>query len=463
MPEFLILGAGPTGFGAAWRLRELGHDDYLVLERSSLVGGLSASEIDENGFTWDMGGHVLFSHYEYFDRLMDEWLGDQWVHHGRESWVWIAERFVPYPFQNNIRHLPPDALWQCLRGIMRLYARPPLTEPANFREWILQHFGEGIADLFMIPYNYKVWAYPPEDLEYNWIGERVARVDLERVVDNILHEKDDLSWGPNKTFRFPLHGGTGAIWKAAAERFPADRIRLKTEAVGIDPEHKIVRTNHGDEIPYKYLITTMPLTQLTERAGLDRETARAARLRWSSTHVVGLGVEGKPPDTIGTKCWMYFPESNCPFYRVTVFSNYSPNNVPDITRTWSLMCEISESPKKTVDPQAVVRETIEGCVATGLIPDPKRICSTYYKFLPISYPTPALGRSEVIDPLLARLMELDIYSRGRFGAWKYEVGNQDHSFAQGTEAVNKILFGADELTVWFPNVANAKKPWTVSK
>jgi len=46
---------------------------------------------------------------------------------------------------------------------------------------------------------------------------------------------------------------------------------------------------------------------------------------------------------------MYFPEDNCPFYRVTVFSNYSPNNVPDIKTHWSLMAEVSESPHKPVD------------------------------------------------------------------------------------------------------------------
>jgi len=459
MPEFVVLGAGPTGFGAAWRLNELGIEDWLLLEKSHQVGGLSASEVDENGFTWDMGGHVLFSHYDYFDRLMNEWLGDQWVDHGRESWIWMSNRFIPYPFQNNIRHLPADQLWQCLRGIIRLYGNPPKGKPSSFRDWILDHFGEGISDLFMIPYNTKVWAYPPEDLEYNWVGERVARVDMERVVDNVLHGKDDISWGPNNTFRFPLRGGTGAIWEAAGRRLPAERIRLKCEAVRVDPRNKIVYTNQGDEIPYRHLISSIPLPHLAERAGLTDEAAKASRLRYSATHVVGLGLEGEAPETIGTKCWMYFPESNCPFYRVTVFSNYSPNNVPDITRYWSLMCEVSESPRKPVDADRVVEETIEGCVATGLVPDRKKICSTFYRFLPISYPTPALGRSEILDGLLSRLMELDIYSRGRFGAWKYEVGNQDHSFAQGAEAVNRIVLGADEMTVWFPNVANAKKPW----
>ena len=54
----------------------------------------------------------------------------------------------------------------------------------------------------------------------SWIGERVAKVDLERVVFNILDARDDLGWGPNDTFRFPLHGGTGAIWAKLAGRLP---------------------------------------------------------------------------------------------------------------------------------------------------------------------------------------------------------------------------------------------------
>ena len=31
---------------------------------------------------------------------------DGWLYHDRESWVWIAGRFVPYPFQLNLHRLP---------------------------------------------------------------------------------------------------------------------------------------------------------------------------------------------------------------------------------------------------------------------------------------------------------------------------------------------------------------------
>ena len=60
--RILILGAGPTGLGAAWRLHELGHADWLLLERAPYAGGLAASFTDDAGFTWVVGGHVQFSH-----------------------------------------------------------------------------------------------------------------------------------------------------------------------------------------------------------------------------------------------------------------------------------------------------------------------------------------------------------------------------------------------------------------
>jgi len=180
--RIVVIGAGPTGLGAARRLNEAGVQGWTLLEAAPDPGGLASSFTDQRGFTWDIGGHVQFSHYEYFDRAMLECLGAEgWLHHRRESWVWIRDRFIPYPFQNNIRGLPIEDLEKCLHGLVSI-ARSPHKPPANFGEWIDARFGPGIAEMFLRPYNFKVWAHPPEMLSAAWCDERVAVTDLTDVV-----------------------------------------------------------------------------------------------------------------------------------------------------------------------------------------------------------------------------------------------------------------------------------------
>jgi hypothetical protein len=56
-----------------------------------------------------MGGHVIFSHWDYFDQLLDAAVGkDGWNTLQRVSYVWARSRWVAYPFQNNIAALDKD-------------------------------------------------------------------------------------------------------------------------------------------------------------------------------------------------------------------------------------------------------------------------------------------------------------------------------------------------------------------
>ena len=456
--KIVILGLGPCGLGAAWRLEELAHSDFAVFEKSSYPGGLAASFTDTNGFTWDIGGHVQFSHYKYFDDVMDSLLAGEWMYHERESWVWIKEKFVPYPFQNNIRHLPQPEMWKCLCGIIELYNNNPNNNtkknPSNFREWIVATFGEGLADLFFFPYNYKVWACPPEKMMYGWVGERVSVPDLKRIIGNIIFNKDDVSWGPNNTFRFPLRGGTGEIWRRLHQKILKE-VSFNHEAVEVNTSGKYVRFNNGHKEHYDFLISTMPLDKLIMISDLKDKSA-VPKLVHSSVHIFGVGLKGSPPEHIRKKCWIYFPENDCPFYRGTIFSNYSPNNVPDIKHYWSLMLEVSESSDKKVDLSSLKEDVIKGLINTKMIASSDDIVDFWHHFEEYGYPTPSIHRDDALKSL-RDLDELGVFSRGRFGAWKYEVSNQDHTFMQGVEAVNRIILNKDEITVWDPETVNNGK------
>lgn len=75
------------------------------------AGGLACTDETKEGFLFDMGGHVIFSHYQYFDELIDAAIGSgdkSWNVLERVSYVWMKGRWVAYPFQNNISALPKD-------------------------------------------------------------------------------------------------------------------------------------------------------------------------------------------------------------------------------------------------------------------------------------------------------------------------------------------------------------------
>jgi len=440
MPQkILIIGAGPTGLGAAYRLHELGYGDWEIHERNSYIGGLSASFKDNKGFTWDIGGHLLYPRYDYVERLVVQLLGEDCLLHQRSAWIWLLDRWVPYPFQNNIRHLPKDSVLECLLGLIKVQGKELPRD--NFQEWILSTFGEGIAKHFMLPINRKSWSCPLELMDKNWIAGAgsISVVDVETVLRNVIYDHDERDWGANSQFKFPLHGGTGGLFNRFMP-YVEERLTLGAEMVEVDVDRNVVRFSDGREASWDFLINTMPLDQFVFRMVPQRahliEAARS--LKHTGVLSVGVGIRKLCPSD---KCWVYFPEDNCCFYRVTYFSNYSPNNVPDPQRYYSLMCETSYSEDKPEHKDEIIEKTIDGLVNTKLIveSDKNLVETTHVIDADYAYPIPTLERDKALSIIQAHLEEKGIFSRGRFGAWKYEVSSMDQSIMQGVEAVNNIL------------------------
>ncbi|MBZ0111836.1 MAG: FAD-dependent oxidoreductase [Thermoanaerobaculia bacterium] len=452
--QILVIGAGPTGLGVATRLTELGYPTVRVLESRGAVGGLAASHVDPAGFTWDIGGHVHHSHYTRFDELLDRVLPGGWFEHQRVSRIRMSDRWIPFPFQLNLHRLEPADRDLCLARLEEAADRP-LPQSATFAEWIRSVFGDGIAELFLIPYNEKVWGYPLERLGTGWMGDRVARPDLEAIRAAIREDRDLDTWGPNRTFRFPRTGGTGSLWSAVAERLPDEVLELGATVKRIDLNARQVRLADGRRLSWDRLVSSMPLDRLCRRCdGLpDRALETSAQLVSSAVHILGVGLRGKPPESLRHTSWMYFPGSNSPYYRVTVFSNYSPSHVPDAT-CWSLMAEVCETNWRPVDPATLRSWTLRALEEDGLTTEESEVVSFWHHRESFGYPTPFVGRDAVLQELLPELERHEVYSRGRFGAWKYEVSNQDHCFMQGVELVDRWMDLGEEVTIHQPSVVN---------
>ena len=482
--KIVIIGAGPTGLGAAHRLYELSkafpNTSVTILEQNGKPAGLAASERDDQGFLWDMGGHVIFSHYDYFDYVLGRTV-KEWNRRQKAAYAFMKgsdnkRRFIPYPVQNNIEVMDKVDQQKCLLGLEEIAKNPMKEKPANFDQWLVRNLGTGLCEVFMRKYNRKVWTVDPTEMNSVWVGEKVAVPDIAKIKHKIAEYNNgtspkDSAWGPDNVFRFPTYNGTGGLWQAVADRLPLEWFKFhhKVKGINIDTNSVTVEIDSQlgvvQEFQFNSLITTVPLDVFINMTNggdgsLKNMKDLSSQLVYSHTHVIGIGLKGQPPQMLVNKSWMYFPDSDSPFYRITVFSSYSDDHVPNPGNQWSLMCEAAE-PKTNSNPEQwtkdyLINATIKALISYGFI-TPGMVVSKFYRRLDHGYPVPSINREMILEKVQFWLESKSIFSRGRFGGWRYEVANQDHSFMQGVEVIDRLLRGIPEDTYFAPNLVNSRR------
>jgi len=72
------------------------------------AGGLASTDVTNEGFLFDVGGHVIFSHYAYFDDVLAEALPrpEDWYEHQRISYVRSRDVWVPCMLFAWLTHRP---------------------------------------------------------------------------------------------------------------------------------------------------------------------------------------------------------------------------------------------------------------------------------------------------------------------------------------------------------------------
>jgi protoporphyrinogen oxidase len=461
--DVLVVGAGPCGLGAATRLEKLRREkarstSYLIVEARSDPGGWASSVTTPEGFTFDYGGHVLFPHRHYaeFAQMIDDHV-DAWHFSVPKRGVWVDGELVPYPIQRNIQRLRTRKALSCLAGLVRARVASTFNGPpqANSLDRHLRdHFGSEMTSLVLGPLNEKMWACSTDQLSSSWARyrsgskiENVAGVSLWRLLVNLVLRIDDPGWSPATRVPYPLCGGTGTVWSTIADRIPGKKMLMATSLTRIDSHDRVAHLADGTTVRYRAMVSSMPLDVLL-RSISDRPDLNvlADGLVYSHAHLLGLGLEGPLPERLAGVHSFHVPQPDVPMWRVSFPAAFSPRNVPGGHGCWSVLCESAEpmAGEAAQRDQAVRME--EGLRALDVLRPGTRVVSRWSAFLEHGYPTPFLSRDLLLPVIQSHLRSVDIFSRGRFGGWRYEISNQDHSFMQGIEVVNHRLFGEPEAT-----------------
>jgi protoporphyrinogen oxidase len=360
MTDVAILGGGISGVALAAHLG----DDVEVFEKRGRIGGLSGSIVDQ-GFTFDAAGpHIMFSKNKEVLNLMVSVLGENVHEKRRDNKIWFKGRLVKYPFENDLASLPPEDNFECIYG----YLKNPnaASTPANLAEWSYATFGKGISDKYFLPYNRKIWNYPPEKLGLEFVS-RIPKPPMEDVLKSSIGIATE-GYLHQLHFYYPREGGYEAVVHAFAKRVRG-KIHTNTQVTSIEKTNDgwAVRTADGGRRTAKNLVSTIPIHDLLPmwRDAPPQAIEAASKLRYNSLINVLIGCDedrGFPYTAI------YVPDPEIVFHRLSFPKNFSEHTVP--AGQSALMAEVTANPGDGVwelSDEQILERTIGALEAMGFI------------------------------------------------------------------------------------------------
>ena len=396
--QFLVVGGGVSGLAFA---NFANSDDLLIVEADAELGGYCKT-VRSGPFVWDYSGHFFhFKHKELEAYLLERMPPDEVRVVAKDSRIWFADRLIDFPFQKNIHQLPQDDFIDCLYS---LYFKGEASAPgpaANFYEMLLQKFGRGIAERFLIPYNEKLYACDLRELDVDAMGRFFPYADLDEIVRN-FKAADNASY--NATFTYP-RGGAIQYVNALAAAVDASQIALEERVTRIDLRAKVAHTSRRS-IAFDYLVSSMPFPTLASIAGL--EVDRSA-FSWNKVLVFNLGFDRK-----GWRDhhWVYFPERDYSFYRVGFYDNIFD------TPQMSLYVEVGFPADAEIDVPAARASVLRDLERAGII-DGHQLVAEHTITLDPAYVHITRASQAAVASGRAALAARGVYSIGRYGGWTY--------------------------------------------
>ncbi|MFQ5911687.1 MAG: FAD-dependent oxidoreductase [Nitrospinota bacterium] len=345
----VILGGGPCGLSAAWRLTTGAEDiDVVVVEREEEVGGLCRT-LAHGDFRFDLGGHRFISSDPVLIERIRRLMGEELLLRERKSVIRLEGRDFAYPLSASdlLKRLPPGLTLRAFADFLRTgsWRRNGGPPDVSFEDWVVRRFGRTLFDLFFGPYSEKLWGRPPSRLSADWAAQRISLLNLGEVALRLLGLGQGTPRTYSKRYYYPREG-IGQIFRFIAAEVEAGGglILRGTRAMSVRSEGgrvvsvEIDRSDGRFFLYCDYLISTLPLPELI-RLFRDKEAhgvrESATRLQFRSMRFLNLLID-RPQ--ISPNTWIYVPESRYLMTRIQEPKRRSPHSAPP--GKTSLMLEI---------------------------------------------------------------------------------------------------------------------------
>ena len=418
--------------------------------------------MDFKGYRFDLGGHRFFTKSDLVQTIWTELLGDDLLERERCSRIYYDGKFFSYPLQpvDALVNLGPVEAGRIALSFLATRIWPDPVE-RTFEQWVSNRFGHRLFEVFFQTYTEKVWGMPCSEISADWAVQRIKNLDLLRAVKvAVLGQAADKGVITTLIDRFLYpRFGPGMMWEACRDRIEemGSSVYLGRSVEGLmhsgGKVERVVLSGGDDGTQSRrvdQVISTMPLSELIrklEPRPPQPILAAADRLRYRDFLTVGLIVRRA---RVFDDNWIYIHSPEVRVGRVQNFKNWSPEMVPDDSRT-SLGLEYfvnrGDELWNASDEELLDLGTRE-LASLGLISPDEVEDGVVYR-VPMAYPIYDSEYRESVETLRRYLATFtNLQTIGRNGMHRYN--NQDHSMLAGVFAARNLE--GETHNVWRVNV-----------
>jgi protoporphyrinogen oxidase len=441
---FVVLGAGPAGLAAAFKLSERGWKDVTVLERANRVGGNAGSFVID-GIPVDFGSHRL--HPVCPPPVMADiraLLGDDLLDRPRHGRIRLRGRWVHFPLKplDLLARLPPGFIAGVVAdGLRKPFARPH-GEP-TFASILERGLGRTICRDFYFPYAEKIWGLPPTALDPEQAKRRVSSGSLGKMVTRVLGALPGMKRPGAGRFFYPRKG-YGQISDAlhAAAVAAGATVRLETDVTGVVVEGGRVRGVEASVggvtrvLPAAHVLSTIPVTLLARLVRTDGPAAPAEATRQLQQRAMVLVYLTLRADRFTEFDAHYFPEAAIRITRLSEPKNYSQTTAPGRTVLCAELPCAQDDAEWSMTDEALGALVVRDLEHAGLGPLPP-VLQVQTRRLPHAYPLYTRGYREAFDALDHWIGGIDgLVTFGRQGLFAHD--NTHHTMAMAYALVDSL-------------------------
>lgn len=443
----IIVGAGPAGLSAGWKLSKL-KNKVIIIEKDSEVGG-NARTIWSEGFGFDYGPHNFHTQHRDILEFLKIIITDGFLQRKIKPLIYFRNKWVPYPLTGLkvFTSIPLFLSFLCCLDFLFTRFKNRLVidhkEIKSFEDWVVHNFGKKLFNIYFKPYATKVWGIPTKELSKAVGEKRVPALSLWSLALQTFgiirsnHPED-----PRTLSHYYPPSGIGVItntFKREIEDQGGDiLLNASVEEIKVDGDRVTSVYSTGSKFSCDLLLWTGSIIELVKllKENIDKDLINLANsLSFRSEHLLFLKIN---KTRVLNSPFVYFSSPKVPFTRVYENSIFSPQMSPagktglcieftcmNNDRIWS-----SSSEK-------LLSLALAHLEAAGLLKE-KDIIGHFSRRIEHAYPIYSIDYDKKISAILKGLQKFkNVLSFGRLGMFLYI--NVDEAIRMGFKAADLAM------------------------